>query len=77
MIAFLSLVLHVVVSPFKTRARPEAEIVLLRHQLNVLRQRGPSKPKLAIAYRLIFVWLYRRHCHVSPVRASSGFDGSC
>jgi len=34
MIAFLILFLHVLVSPFKTRARLEAEIALLRHQLN-------------------------------------------
>jgi hypothetical protein len=59
MIALLSLVLHVVVSPFKTRAQLEAEIVLLRHQLNVLRRRVPSKPKLAVADRLLLVWLYR------------------
>ncbi len=59
MIAFLSLALHVLVSPFKTRAQLEAEIVLLRHQLNVLRRRVPSKPKLAVADRLLFVWLYR------------------
>src|SRR5712672_671888 len=59
MIAFLSLLLHVVVSPFKTKARLEAEIIMLRHQLNVLRQRVPSKPKLTVADRLLFVWLYR------------------
>jgi hypothetical protein len=59
MIAFLSLLLHVVVSLFKTKARLEAEIVLLRHQLNVLRRRVPSNPKLAVADRLLFVWLYR------------------
>jgi hypothetical protein len=53
MIAFLSLVLHIVVSPFKTQARLEAEIIMLRHQLNVLRRRGPSKPKLAVADRLL------------------------
>ena len=46
MIAFLNLFLHVLVSPFRTRARLEAEIVMLRHQLNVLRRRVPSKPKL-------------------------------
>jgi hypothetical protein len=38
MIAFLSLLLHVVVSLFRTKARLEAEIILLRHQLNVLRR---------------------------------------
>jgi hypothetical protein len=65
MIAFLSLLFHVVVSPFKTKARLEAEIIMLRHQLNVLRQRVPSKPKpkpkpkLTVADRLLFVWLYR------------------
>jgi len=59
MIDFLKLFVHVVVSPFKTRAQLEAEIVLLRHQLNVLRRRIPSKPKLAVADRLLFVWLYR------------------
>jgi transposase InsO family protein len=59
MIAFLILFLHVLVSPFKTQARLEAEIVLLRHQLSVLRQRVRSKPKLTMADRLLFVWLYR------------------
>jgi transposase InsO family protein len=59
MMTFLNLVLHVVVSPFKTKARLEAEIIMLRHQLNVLRRRVPSKPKLAMADRLLFVWLYR------------------
>ena len=41
MIGFLILFLHALVSPFKTQARLEAEIVLLRHQLGVLRQRVP------------------------------------
>ena len=59
MTGFLILLLHVLISPFKTQARLEAEIVLLRHQLNVLRQRAPSKPRLAVADRLLFVWLYR------------------
>jgi transposase InsO family protein len=59
MIAFLILFLHVLVSPFKTQARLEAEIVLLRHQVSVLRRRQPSRPKLTVADRLLFVWLYR------------------
>ena len=58
MIAFLILLVHVLVSPFKTQVRLEAEIVLLRHQLSVLRQRVPSRPKL-VADRLLFVWLFR------------------
>jgi len=58
MIACLILFIHVVISPFKTKARLEAEIIVLRHQLNVLRRRVPSKPRLAVADRLFFVWLY-------------------
>src|SRR6266404_3375336 len=59
MIGFLILFLHVLVSPFKTQVRLEAEIIMLRHQLNVLRRRVPSNPKLAVTDRLLFVWLYR------------------
>src|ERR1700682_164936 len=59
MIEFLSLVAHIVVSPFRTRARLEAEIILLRHQVNVLRRRLPPKPKVTVADRFLFVWLYR------------------
>jgi hypothetical protein len=59
MIAFLSLIRHVLVSPFKTQARLEAEIVMLRHQMNVLSRRVPSRPKLSVVDRLLFVWLYR------------------
>src|SRR5258707_11030974 len=59
MIAFLILFLHVLVLPFKARAQLEAEIVVLRHQLKVLRRRVPSKPKLAIVDRLLLVWLHR------------------
>jgi hypothetical protein len=59
MIQFLSLVAHILVSPFKTRVRLEAEIILLRHQVNVLRRRLPAKPRLTLADRLVFIWLYR------------------
>ncbi len=59
MIAFLSLFVYVLVSLFKTQARLEAEISVLRHQLNVLRRQVPSKPRLTVGDRLLFVWLYR------------------
>src|SRR6266446_2993042 len=52
MIGFLILLFHVLIAPFKTQARLEAEIVLLR-------QRAPSRPKLTVADRLLFVWVYR------------------
>jgi len=59
MLDFLNLFVHVLVSPFKSQARLEAEIVVLRQQLMVLRRRLPSKPKLTVADRLLFVWRYR------------------
>jgi transposase InsO family protein len=59
MISFLGLLLHVLVSPFRSRARLEAEILFLRHQLNVLRRQAPTRPRLTTADRLFCVWLYR------------------
>jgi hypothetical protein len=59
MVSFLGLLLHVLASPFKSQARLEAEIVFLRHQLNLMRRRLPAKPRLTPADRLLFVWLYR------------------
>jgi hypothetical protein len=50
-----------VVSVFRSKGRLEAEIVILRHQLNVLRRRMPSRARLTLIDRLIFVWLYRLH----------------
>src|ERR1700681_1900576 len=58
MIGFVILLLHVLVAPFTTQARLAAELVLRRHQLSVLRQRVPSRPRLTAADRLLFVWLY-------------------
>src|SRR5258708_14286542 len=59
MVGLLKLVFQIVVSPFKTKVRLEAEIISLWHQLNVLRRRVPAKPRLVVADRLLFVWLYR------------------
>ncbi len=46
MLDFLKLFAHFLASPFKSQARLEAEIFVLRQQLMVLRRRVPSKPKL-------------------------------
>jgi hypothetical protein len=44
----------------KTKARLEAEIIMLRHQLNVLRQRVPSKPTaVCLALSLVSVGVER------------------
>jgi hypothetical protein len=45
---------------FKPRPRLEAEILILRHQLNVLRQRTPRRRlRLRWIDRALFIWLYR------------------
>jgi transposase InsO family protein len=58
MLAFLNLLLHALAAPFRTQAQLEAEITLLRHQLNVLRRQTP-RSRLTPADRLLFVWLCR------------------
>jgi hypothetical protein len=59
MIDGLKLLACFVVSLFRSTGRLEAEIVILRHQLNVLRRRMPSRTRLTLIDRLIFAWLYR------------------
>lgn len=59
MIDSLKLLACLVVSLFRSKGRLEAEIVILRHQLNVLRRGMPSRARLTLIDRLIFVWLYR------------------
>lgn len=43
---------------FRSRASLEAEILVLRHQLNVLRRKSPKRPTLNNLDRLIFARLY-------------------
>jgi len=59
MLDFLRLFVHVLVAPFRTQAQLEAEITMLRHQLNVLQRQASSRPRLTAADRLLFVWLCR------------------
>src|SRR5260370_35491129 len=44
---------------FKPRQQLQAEMLVLRHQLNVLRQRAPRRPHLRWADRALLIWLYR------------------
>ena len=55
----LRLILSILASLAKTRAELEAENLVLRHQINVLRRRMPKRPTLTNIDRLLFVWLYR------------------
>jgi transposase InsO family protein len=59
MIEVLILIRSVLASLFKSRARLEVEILVLRQQLNVLRRKAPKRPRLTNVDRMTFVWLYR------------------
>jgi transposase InsO family protein len=60
MIAIGLLLVRMLCDYFKSRRQLEAEIVILRHQLNVLQQRAPHRLHLRWADRALFIWLYRR-----------------
>jgi hypothetical protein len=54
-----SLVWSVLVLLFRSRASLEAEILILRHQLNIQRRHLPKRLAFSAIDRLIFVGLYR------------------
>jgi hypothetical protein len=43
----------------RSSTRREAEILVLRHHLNVLKRQAPKRPALSNLDRLLFVWLSR------------------
>jgi len=47
---------------FRSRASLEAEIILLRHQINVLRRKSPERVIVTDVDRLVFAGLY----HLAP-----------
>ena len=59
MIALLCFVLTVLVSPFKSKSRLEAENAALRHQVVVLRRMVHKRVRLTNSDRLFFIQLYR------------------
>ena len=59
MVAFLAELLLAIRSRFTRRARLEAENLLLRQQLVVLRRKSPKRMGLWNIDRLLLVWLYR------------------
>ena len=60
MIAIGLLFVRMLCDCFKSRRRLEVEILVLRHQLNILQQRSPRRLHLRWADRALFIWLYRR-----------------
>jgi hypothetical protein len=60
MIAIGLLFLRMLCECFKPQWRWEAEILVLRHQLNVLQKRAPRHQlRLHWVDRALFIWLYR------------------
>jgi hypothetical protein len=57
-----SLLWCALVGLFRSRASLEAEILLLRHQLNVLRRKSPKRVAFTDVDRLVFARLY----HLAP-----------
>jgi hypothetical protein len=72
MIAIAFLFVGVLCDCFKSRRRLEAEILVLRHQLNVLQQHAPRRLPLRWADRALFIWLYRRCPRILDAVPSSG-----
>src|ERR1043166_737445 len=60
MMAIAFLFVRMLCDCFKLRRRLEAEILVLRHQLNVLQRRTPRRLDLRWGDRALFIWLYRR-----------------
>jgi len=58
MVDLCRLIWDAFVGLFRSRASLEAEIVALRHQLNILRRKSPKRPILGSIDRLIFARLY-------------------
>ena len=59
MMDLFKLILGGLASLFRSRAKLEAEILILRQQINVLRRRARKRPHLNNTDRFLFVWLYR------------------
>src|SRR5258705_5056073 len=54
-----SLIWFALIGLFRSRASLQAEILMLRHQLNVLRRKSPQRLTLSSIDRLVFAGLYR------------------
>jgi transposase InsO family protein len=59
MLSVINLLWAWLASLAKSRHRLQAENLILRHQLNVLRRQAPRRVRLSSTDRLAFVWLYR------------------
>jgi hypothetical protein len=80
------LIWHALTGLFRSRAALEAEILVLRHQLNVLRRKSPKRLAFGNIDRLVFAALYRAYppdlieaksnqrCTLTPMPADRAAD---
>src|SRR5215471_8387013 len=61
MIAIGLLLIRMLCDYFRPRQQLEAELIVLRHQLNILQRQAARRPHLRWVDRALFIWLYR-HC---------------
>ena len=59
MLGLLRLIWWTLIGLFRSRALLEAELLTLRHQLNVLQRQSSKRPRFSIVDRLIFTSLYQ------------------
>ena len=67
MIGLLILLRSILAFWFRSRIQLEAEILMLRHQINILRRKAPRRVRLESLDRLILVTIYR----LAPATASA------
>jgi hypothetical protein len=53
------LIRHAVIGLFRSRAALQAEILILRHQINILRRKSPKRVALGNIDRAVLIGLYR------------------
>src|SRR6266404_7843132 len=59
MLSIVELLFGCLPSLLKSRRLLQAENLVLRHQVNILRRQAPRRIRLSNPGRLVFVWLYR------------------
>jgi len=59
MVDIVKILLAFIRDCFRSQEQLKAEMLVLRHQLNVLQRKSPKRPQLSGMDRALFVWLYR------------------
>src|SRR5262249_8993578 len=73
MIAIGLLLIRMLCGYFKPRQQLEAELIVLRHRLNILQRQAARRPHLRWVDRALFIWLHR----ILQPQPSSGLRPLC